>query len=1029
MSPKFFIKSVLSTAVVLLAGCLKPDMPAEPGCGVSLLSVKAGNSPESRAWTKAGISSPYFEEAIVCAALGIYDAHGQLVHSERASGSFDGFDTPVRLHSDQSYTCYLVTGYIAGAMDYPANESDLLSLTIENPTYDDVAEDYSLVGTMEEFGLDRAGKTDCLTPRGLDLLDGSADGVIRIPLRSLWAKVRVNLDFSEVEGVSLDEDAAPAQLCGPFYGNRVFAPFCPGGSRTVTDRLALLPRAGRTATDGDGIISFVFYTPENMLGNLLPDNRDMDLKTPSSVSAIHGETLGMLVDKSAVVLDSQVSTPWGQSTSLTFRFCLGDNPTGNFDIAGNSFYDVTLTATANGYKIKEWKGEYVAVDNRSLELQTFSVHTEKRNSFPKTVTIFDFDDFTQCSNSSPCYLLANYYVGEERKSWEGYGAANGWRLTSETQALLNELGISCAAVHKYVFAINGQTSIYYSDQPSSVTNPAASVSHLEGPSVQSTLLRFFIPVYVPGGLSVPISIETFDGEHRASVTIQTPASGSLGVDWEHQPKYIGQQGRLIAGSMNGTVCQADFSVKEGSEDIMEVIDNHDNSCTVRLLGAGSGYVHYRGLDMEGICICEGDMPVSILAPTLLAGSDTYSLSPDGTAVTVGYRYTDASGQLMTRAAQAGGGYGNYFEPDLFDALLLPLLSAGDSPVRPLLGLDGMSVYVARLSSGNISAESYLDAAVPGALVLRAGGAQDIAPAQAAVRISSPPGNYGAGRLLCSIDNHILTGAAALRTEGSIAVRAGSTARFPADAFSIQGNYSAISVEPLPDMTFSITPDGGLSVSGKAEPEGYSAGKIPVYFTVRNSRSGESIRLEAGYINAYLHIRCGAVIDLDKPNPEVSAEMKAYQAVPAFTALRNALRESSPCVICTFGRGGYYNLGYGHWNHIDEFDDAGNQYVAPEQNYLMTEFVESNWQGPVKLGETAYRIIPGVLERNAGVYDSPAAFYADNPSPPIDFIFSGANILTVSPFNSGMYHYNATPALADDEGYSFYIIDRESAGWI
>lgn len=1020
---------LLLICLFFLSGCLKTSLPERSDSEITYLCVKAGGDLCNKAWTKAGIDSPEFEESIVCAALGIYDAHGQLVYSSRKSGSFDGFDTPVSLHSDQSYTCYLVTGYIAGVIDYPQNEGVLPSLTIENLTYDDAAGDYSLRGALEEFGLDRAGKTDCLTPAGLDLLDGKHDGVIRIPLRSLWAKVRVNLDFSGVEGVSLDENSAEEQICGPLYGNRVFAPFCPEGSRTVADRLALLPRAGRAPSTGDGIIRFIFYTPENRLGNLLPDNGDMDMKTPAMVASSHGAKLAEVVEKTAVVLNSPVSTPWGQNTSLTYRFCLGEDPYGNFDISGNTFYDISLTASSNGYKIKEWKGEYAAVDNRSLELNTFSVHTEKRNTFPKTVTIFDTDDYTECSHTSPLYLLAKYFVGDGRKTWEGYGAENGWRLTNETESLLREMRISYSVVHKYVFAINGQTSIIYSDQPSSVSNPAASVSHLEGPAIQSTLLRFGIPIYVAGGQNVPVSIETFDGAHRASVTIQTPASGSLSVDWENQPKYIAQQGKLIASSMKGTVCKAQFSVKEGSEDVLEVIDNGDNSCFVRLLDKGSGFVHYQGLDSDDECICEGDMPLTVLAPTLSAGSDSYSLPLDGRAVAIGYRYTDSAGNLMSRASAAAGGYGQYFEPDLFDALLLPELSLGESPIRPLLGLSGMSAYVARLSAEGISAESYLDTAAAGALVLRACGAQNVAPAQAAVRISSPPGEYGAERLLCSIDNHILTGATVLRTAGSIAVRAGSTAQFPFDSFSLQGNFAAISVEPLPDMTFAITPEGRLTVTGKTAPEGYSVGKKPVYLKVRNSRSGESISVQAGYLDIYLHSRCGAVINLDKAHPEVSAEMKGYLAHPVFTALRNQLRAGSPCVVCTFGRGGYYSLGYGHWNYIDEFDDAGNQYVAPEQNYLMTEFVESNWKGPVKLGDVAYTIYPGVLERNAGIYDSAMLFYSDNPHPPIEFLLSGAGFLTVSPFNAEMYHYNAAAALTDDDGYSYYILDKESAGWL
>ena len=103
-----------------------------------------------------------------------------------------------------------------------------------------------------------------------------------------------------------------------------------------------------------------------MFGNLLEGNTDSDRKTPAAVRHIHGDAVADAVEKSAVTVSSPAYADWGDAGTLTFRFCLGDNTTTNFDIRRNTLYNVVLTATESGFAIKDWKAELDLTDRREL---------------------------------------------------------------------------------------------------------------------------------------------------------------------------------------------------------------------------------------------------------------------------------------------------------------------------------------------------------------------------------------------------------------------------------------------------------------------------------------------------------------------------------------------------------------------------------------------------------------------------------------------------------------------------------------
>ena len=1020
-------------AAVSAVACLKNEVEIPASGGMTALKIEA-SSAES-AWTRSGINGDG-EDALVCAAIGIYDAKGRLVHSDRAEGPFSGFSSPVSLHSDRPYRCYMVTGYIASVIEYPDSESDLPSIVIDNTSSTDSSTgEYSLAETLENYGLDRAGSTALLTPSALDAADGAEDGIITVPLRSLWAKVMVALDFSEVRGISLATEANQVRnhICGPLYGSRLFAPFSQEGNSTRDGGLALLPRAGRVDDDsyGDGLIRFVFYVPENMLGYLLPGNNDPDLKTPSSVAAQHGGALGDVVEKSSVVLNNPVLTEWGQQTEMTYRFCLGNNACSNFDVRRGAFYKITLKGTANGYRIKQWKSEYDVQDSRSIEIRSFKAWVVRSVSSGIVAfnTEFEKYDSAQASPGDTVYLDVLYKLGTSNRSWAGYG--DYWSLSDECKSNLSSLGIKYTVLGRFVYAVNGSNEITYnSSNNGSFSNPGKKLVYLDSKTLKSAIVRLILPPTLDAGMSFPVTVETFDALHAASTTVQTPSSGSVSVRWKRKPSYIAQKGLLQGGDFSGDVADVVFSVKAGSEDIIEVVDNGDNTCSVSLIGAGTGYVRYKGRNSKGVTVCQGDMPVSSTAPVLVPTKDCYSLSPDGKEEYFTCIYTGTAGNVITRADTEEKGYGGCFSPSLYDRLLKSTASAGESIMRGFLGFGNGTIFVSKLSSGGSFFADLLGRTVENAIVFRASGSADIEPVSADAVIVNPIGNSSGADVICSIDNHTLSGGTVRRTLSSLPVRTGADVVLSPDAITINGTPSSYSMEDLPDMSFEITGEAGIRIRGKSSPASYTAGRTTLYLSCHNSHSGETLRMAAGTVDVYLHIAAEGIIDLSPLYPEVSVDIRGYGLHPAAAYVRDRLFNAGPgCVHSTFSQGGYYYLGDGRWNYTDEFDDAGNQYTSPLQSDRMTEFRETDRLNPVGLGTAVYKILPGILESEAGVYDSEAAFKAAVTKPAAELIFPASlDCLMVSPFNSRLYHLEYGDEGTDDEGYPYYIVDRDIPGW-
>ena len=971
------------------------------------LSFGYSSPVESEVWTKARQAVEVNSGTIVGAAVAIYDSNGTLVFQDKVSGAFTGFTKTARLNKERAYSCYMVTGYIAGKIAFPDSESALEGLEIENDSMNGSGQ-YDLTATLRDFGPDRAGSLPRMKPSMLDLADGASDGKVTVPLQSLWAKVEVEFDPSSLSYVDVSLSGDGVQKCGARYGSRVFRPFAPGGSISL-EKMAMLPMEKRTAEGGEPTGSFCFYVPENMFGNLLPANASSDKKTPSEVEKEHGATVRQAVEQCSVELESTANADWGDQGLLTYRFCLGMNETSNFDIRRNTAYHVILTATAEGFAIKEWKASLELPDSRVLRLNApeRSEKTEGMGILP----CFIDSDIAEADFNSGLYLIPDYFAMAQDFTRSTYGQTPGWDLTPQTKAMLSSYGIQWELVKRYVYVDNSHNRVFYSEEKPGNSFPFADAYvYYDKRELPSDVLKLYSTDDIDTGTSIPITIQTHDGQHSATVTAQVVADGSVTIAWDKKAEFIAHQGKIKTTRKTGSVKSVRFSVKDEYSSIIEVVDAGNGTCTVKAKRAGDAAIEYTGINANGAQVCHGIFPFTVEAPVLHSGTSAVELSLDGTAVSLEPYYTDRYGNRLS------------FNSALYEELLAPGLAATESAAAAFLGCSGTSAFIAELTRGGASVSTVVGRSFADALEVRPKAAPDVNSAYCDVYVKPPLGR-DPDALLGTIDNQMITGFK-ISHSGGIAVSGGVTATLPNLNLDLGASAGSISIQGTADLSFALTPSGAITVTGATNPTGFTAGRIPLNVSCSNSRCGGSVTIACGYLDVYLHTAPVAMINLDTFFPEVSADIAGKEQIDAFADLYTKLTKGYQAVRCNFGNGSFYSLGNGRWNHIDEFDDAGNQYTAPQQGGLMTEFIEKNWPSEYHFGEVAYTIHPGDLESDAGKYDSMEQFLSFNEHASLYFDFSRQSFLRQSPFVTSMYHFDFG-SQTDSYGYSYYIIDLVS----
>ena len=99
--------------------------------------------------------------------------------------------------------------------------------------------------------------------------------------------------------------------------------------------------------------TLVFYVPENVQGNLLPENDDPFGKVYEEISDIGGQSYSDLC--TYLEFNARRENTQGYSGDVMYRYYLGADNTSDFSLVRNKRYDVTLDFTEDGFFAESWK--------------------------------------------------------------------------------------------------------------------------------------------------------------------------------------------------------------------------------------------------------------------------------------------------------------------------------------------------------------------------------------------------------------------------------------------------------------------------------------------------------------------------------------------------------------------------------------------------------------------------------------------------------------------------------------------------
>lgn len=848
--------------------------------------------------TKGGIEiasalGPEVSEAdIIAVSYGIYDDKGHLVNSGHSDGGFQGLNE-VTLKSDGTYSIYMVSGPSAsgpdGIISFPADErqvSGLKYVCLET----DAQGEYSLGGIKDgktygiwKYGLDRSGSLIAKSARELDLADGKEDGVIEVPMKALWAKICVRLDYSEFTEYNMEITGDSEFSCGAAWGNRVTVPFGESIASCEVSDLGRLPMQKRRA---GGTHSFeeacVFYVPENRLGDLLPQDTPASDKTAEAVARYNGAVLGEIAEKTACVISNPVNSSWGESGSMLLRLCLGQNPNCNFDILGGYCYNISLALTPDGYRLAGWKAVLDLEDSRTLSVRAISPDSEGVEA--------EAYSYGQARPGREFVAEVSYGVDGEDRTVSDYNAAKGWRICASSLDELAGLGIDAAVSRRYIYMDKDNGTVISSETP--LESGRYSI-YGEG---LSNVLSFTLPSGSYSTRIIDLELETFDGKHRTGVDIIVSQSGVSSIQWDCEPCLVAQQSRLFNYIVPDGTASVHFSALPGSEGIVDVCDDssEDNrSCTVRTKAAGNASILIRGTGFDGGTMYTDTVPLIVRAPEINLIADELYLPMDGkealmaeTVISPETAYRCGEG-TMEIAAEDKDGHGLYFAPSLYRQYLEPVAEICSDEEYFRMSGDMTKIYVCDILNDDGKPEDTL-LADPGVwdeyycgvlldvLEIRAKDCDAVAAAEVFLRVENPfPAlSQGAEATFGSIDNCILLDTGDydcnepdfVNTErDAVPVTKSSEPRLVGTSegyFSLADDeYLSYSIDGRKDIAIEF--DDGKFYAFPDNPEEamrlgeYSVGSRGVTCCVTNRHSGNSTAgVRIGGIDCYLHAAVG-----------------------------------------------------------------------------------------------------------------------------------------------------------------------------
>ena len=239
--------------------------------------------------------------------------------------------------------------YVTANMDVfnaPASETDMAQICHTVDSFSEMNQTLPMCWT---------GKAD---------LKPGENTVVYANLERLVSKIGFNVERGSIP----DLEIISVRLC---QGAGRIRPFMDGGSRILTTAEAM---DGDYATAQDiGLLmdgeTVYFYVAENCQGTLLPYNKDPWSKIPDNIG-----------EKAGLCTYLEMKCRWKDTADydgdVTYRFYLGEDAYGNFDIRRNSLHNLTLYMNPESLDRISWK-----IDTSQMESIKWRVTSDLSQNF------------------------------------------------------------------------------------------------------------------------------------------------------------------------------------------------------------------------------------------------------------------------------------------------------------------------------------------------------------------------------------------------------------------------------------------------------------------------------------------------------------------------------------------------------------------------------------------------------------------------------------------------------------------------
>lgn len=329
MKLRNFINSLqLILAAAVLVSCFR-----EPGtaCDKERISLEFSCNPGYSIETKSILSAPGIETKLSSVVVAAYFSKSGKLDKTFVCGSSDRLS----LVKDTPYNLYFLANLEnPSALRIPEDEKDMERWEYRIPSYE----------SINTNGIPSCAK--------LDARSFSADSDLDIELERLLCKINVHISHKGITGKQQNDPALFRNVeLHIRNANGLLRPFDGGGSRAAgtTDILSV------SDYDPDmsaGVSDFVFYVPENMQGQLLPNNSDPHKKTEQSLlSAGENPSLATYVEFTAMLEPSA----GGIGGSLLYRMYLGRDNVSDFSLKRNEVYNLDVELVPDNLLHPDWK--------------------------------------------------------------------------------------------------------------------------------------------------------------------------------------------------------------------------------------------------------------------------------------------------------------------------------------------------------------------------------------------------------------------------------------------------------------------------------------------------------------------------------------------------------------------------------------------------------------------------------------------------------------------------------------------------